>query len=68
MEVERGVVWGMLLCRIVGIVVMDPLGGGGRDETFFAHLRRQAVVINHTVTHTHACKGALRPTRTDVVV
>jgi len=24
MEVERGVVWGMLLCQIIGIVVMDP--------------------------------------------
>jgi len=68
MEVERGVVWGMLLCQIIGIVVMDPLGEGRGDETVFAHLRWRAVVIIHTVTHTHACKRALRPTRTDVVV
>jgi len=38
MEVERGVVWGVLLCQIIGIVVMDPLGGRG-DKTVFAHPR-----------------------------
>jgi len=37
MEVERGVVWGVLLCQIIGIVVMDPLGGGRGDETVFTH-------------------------------
>jgi len=46
---------------------MDPLGGGRGDETVFAHLRGWAIVIIHTVTHTHTCKRALRPTRTDVV-
>ena len=39
MEVERGVVWGLLLCQTIGIVVMDPLGEGWGDETVFAHLR-----------------------------
>ena len=68
MEVERGVVWGLLLYQIIGIVVMDPLGEGRGDETVFAHLRGWAVVIIHTVTHTHTCKRVLRPTRTHVVV
>jgi hypothetical protein len=34
----------------IDIDVMDPLGGGRRDETAFAHLRGRAVVIIHTVT------------------
>jgi hypothetical protein len=68
MEVERGVVWGLLLCQTIGIVVMDPLGEGRGDETVFAYLRGWAIVIIHTVTHTHTCKRALRPMRTDVVV
>jgi len=33
MEVERWVVWKMLRCQIIGIVIMDPLGGGRGDET-----------------------------------
>jgi len=68
MEVERCAVRGMLRCQTIGIVVMSPLGGGRGDETVFVHLRRRAVVIIHTVTHTHTCKRALGPTRTDVVV